>query len=46
MGLKNFKYLDDFIHSDAKGIILDSDIVLSGGEESEYNGGIKLDVDD
>ena len=42
----NFKYLDDLIHSCAKEIVLDSDIVLSDGEESEYKDGIKLDVDD
>ena len=43
---RNFKYLDDLIHSGAKEIILDSDIVLSDGEESEYKDGIKLDMDD
>lgn len=42
----NFKYLDDLSHSGVKGIVLDSDIVLSDGEESEYKKGIKLDVDD
>ena len=42
----NFKYLDELIHSGAKEIVLDSDIVLSDGEESEYLEGIKLDVDD
>lgn len=42
----NFKYLDDLIRSGAKEIVLDSDIVLSDDEESEYNDGIKLDVDD
>ena len=45
-GPKNFKYLDDLIHGGAKEIVLDSDIVLSDSEESEYEGGIKLDVDD
>ena len=45
-GPKNFKYLDDLIHSGVKEIVLDSDIVLSDSEESEYEGGIKLDVDD
>ena len=42
----NFKYLDELIQSGAKEIVLDSDIVLSDGEESEYKNGIKLDVDD
>lgn len=46
MGSKNFKYLDDLIHSGAKEIVLDSDIVLGDGEESEYEDGIRLDVDD
>jgi hypothetical protein len=46
MGSNNFKYLDEMIHSGAKEIVLDSDIVLSDGEESEYKNGIKLDVDD
>ena len=34
------------IHSGKKEIILDSDIILSGKEASEYSGGIKLDVND
>ena len=46
MGSKNFRYLDDLIHSGANEIVLDSDIVLGDGEESEYEDGIKLDVDD
>ena len=47
MASKNFKYLDDLIHSGAKEIVLDSDIVLDDGEESKdlYFYGIKLDVD-
>ena len=44
--IHNFKYLDDLIHSGVKEIVLDSDIVLSDGEESQYLKGIKLDVDD
>lgn len=35
MSSKNFKYLDDLIHSGTKEIVLDSDIVLGDGEESE-----------
>ena len=35
MASKNFKYLDNLIHSGAKEVILDSDIVLGDGEESE-----------
>lgn len=42
MDSKNFKYLDDLIHSGEKEIVLDSDIVLSDGEESEYRDGIEL----
>lgn len=44
--IKNFIYLDDLIHSSVKEIVLDSDIVLGGDEESQYLNGIKLDVDD
>lgn len=44
--IRNFKYLDDLIHSGLKDIVLDSDIILSDGEESEYGGGINLDIDD
>ena len=44
MGSKNFKYLDELIHSGVKEIVLDSDIVLSDGWESEYLEGIKLDI--
>lgn len=43
---KNFKYLDNLIHSGVKEIILDSDINLSDREKSKYSEGIKLDVDD
>ena len=46
MGSKNFQYLDELIHSSANEIVLDSDIVLDFDEESEYDDGIKLDVDD
>ena len=46
MGSKNFQYLDELIHSSAKEIVLDSDIVLCSDEESEYDDVIKLDVDD
>ena len=45
-GPKNFKYLDDLIHSGAKEIVLDSDIVLSEAEQSQYLEGIRLDADD
>ena len=44
--IRNFKYLDDLIHSGIKEILLDSDIVLGEGEESQYLEGIGLDVDD
>ena len=44
--MRNFKYLDDLIHGGSKETVLDSDIILSDGEESEYSEGIELDVDD
>jgi len=43
---RNFRYLDDLIHSGVKEILLDADIVLNRGEESQYLNGIELDVDD
>lgn len=43
---RNFKYLDDLIHSGVNEIVLDSDIVLGDGEKSKYFTGIELDVDD
>ena len=44
--IRNFKYLDDLIHSGAKEIVLDSDIILSENEESSYKRGIEINVDD
>ena len=41
---KNFKYLNDLIHSGAKEILLDSDIVLSDDKISDNPYTIKLDV--
>ena len=43
---KNFKYLDELIHSGEKKIVLDADITLSDDEVSYYNDGINLNVDD
>lgn len=43
--IKNFKYLDDLIHSGEKNIVLDSDIVLSDEEEEKYIDGIIVDID-
>ena len=43
---RNFRYLDDLVHSGVKEILLDSDIVLSRDEKSQYLNGIELDVDD
>ena len=43
---KNFKYLDDLIHSGVKEILLDFDIVIGLLEEFNYGHGIDLDVDD
>lgn len=42
---KNFKYLDDLIHSGKNEIILESNIILGDDEQSEYDEGIKIDVD-
>lgn len=42
---KSFKYLDDLIHSEAKEITLDSDIVFEESEKSKYIEGIEIDVD-
>ena len=44
--IENFKYLDNLIHSGAKEIVLNSDIVLGEDEESQYLEGIELDVDE
>lgn len=43
---KNFKYLDDLIHSGVGEIVLDSDVSLFKGEEAKYFEGIELDVCD
>jgi len=43
---ENFKYLDNLIHSGAKRIVLNSDVVLNDEEVSEYSNGIKLNVED
>lgn len=42
---RNFKYLDDLIHSGEKEIVLDSNIILEDGEELLYRDGIQLDVE-
>ena len=44
--IKNFKCLDNLIHSGVKEIVLDSDIVLGDDEKYKYLNGIKLDVND
>ena len=43
---RDFKYLDELIHSGAKEIVLDSNVILDDGEDDEYLEGIRLDVDD
>ena len=43
---RNFKYLDDLIHSNTKNISLTYDTLLDDEEELNYIDGIKLDVDD
>ncbi|SDA41452.1 hypothetical protein [Methanobrevibacter millerae] len=45
-GIRNFRYLDELIHSGVKEIVLDSDIVLGEDEKFQYLNGIKVDVDD
>lgn len=42
---KNFKYLDDLIHSE-KSVILSSNVGLDDDEAEDYSDGIKIDVDD
>ena len=42
---KGFKYLDGLIHSGEKEIVLDADILLEDGEESQFLNGIELDID-
>ena len=42
---KNFRYLDDLIHSGAAEIILESDITYAEGEYSYFKDGIRVDVD-
>ena len=42
--MKDFKYLDNLIHSGLAEIMLNSDIKLAEGEESIYGEGIKLDM--
>lgn len=41
--MKDFKYLDNLIHSGFTEIMLKSDIILAEGEESIYGEGIRLD---
>ena len=42
---RNFKYLDDLIHSGKRKIRLDCDIILEDAERPYYLHGIKIDVD-
>lgn len=42
---KNFKDLDDLIHSGVKKIVLNSDIILEEGKSSNEEYSLKLDVD-
>jgi len=44
--LKNFKYLDELIHSGVNEIILDSNVILDSDEQSKYFDGIALDICD
>ena len=43
---KNFKYLDNLIHSGKKEIILEHDIKIKLTEQMDYLNGIPLDLDD
>ena len=45
MQMKDFKYLDNLIHSGFTEILLNSDIILAEDEESIYGEGIKLDME-
>lgn len=45
-GVKKFSISGWIDSCSANEIVLDSDIVLGSDEESEYDDGIKLDVDD
>ncbi|ADC46732.1 adhesin-like protein [Methanobrevibacter ruminantium M1] len=42
---KNFKYLDDLIHSGLNEIVLDDDISLSKNEKNKYSNGIEIEID-
>lgn len=42
---RDFRYLDELIHSGTEEIVLDSDIMLGKDEKSKYYTGIRLDVD-
>ena len=42
---KDFRYLDELIHSGADEIFLDDDIVLGPEEEEKYRNGIDIDMD-
>ena len=47
MGMsKNFRFLDDLIHSGKRNICLGSDIRLDDDEKYEHVHGIEIDVDD
>lgn len=43
--MKDFRYLDEMIHSGKRQIALDSDIFLTDEEEWDYMDGIELDID-
>lgn len=43
-GTKNFEYLDNLVHGGSKRISLDGDISLDSSEASQFEKGIKLDV--
>lgn len=43
--VKNFKYLDDLIHSGKKEIKLDADILLGDSEKNKYADGIEISDD-
>lgn len=43
---KDFKYLDDLIHSGVKDIVLDGHVRLDDSEKRKYSDGIEIDIDD
>lgn len=45
VNVKNFKYLDELVHSESEEISLEYDIILDDNEQSDYIKGIEIDED-